>query len=122
MLRMRGTAKRMLIATVLLLTLSLRLDAGHWRDREPRRAANYVGRCLGLGWSDGYHAVGSRNSWSPAHGKVTRYPVQPWTWHQPMMAVPGQPPFMPPTAAPQIQLPTPAELPLPLPAPIPDDR
>ncbi len=117
---MRETATWMLIAMVLLLTLSPPVDAGHWRNREPRRAMNYVGRCLGLGWSDGYHATGSRNSWSPAYGKITRYPVPPAPWQPNVMAVPDQPYFLPPTAAPQIQLPTPAELPLPV--PVPDDQ
>jgi hypothetical protein len=26
---------------------------------------NHLNRCLGIGWSDGYHAYGSRTAWSP---------------------------------------------------------
>jgi hypothetical protein len=36
-----------------------------WHQHEPTRFMNCIGRCLGIGWSDGYHAYGSRNSWLP---------------------------------------------------------
>ncbi len=116
---MRQFGRLALVAMVLLSTNTATVNAGHWKNREPRRATNYFGRCLGLGWSDGYHAVGSRNSWSPPNAKVTRYYPQPSPWYQGTMAPVGDE-ILPPTAAPQIQLPTPAKLPTPLPMPLPD--
>ena len=116
---MRQAGRYLLIAVVLLTTISATVHAGHWKDREPRRAMNYVGRCLGIGWSDGYHAVGSRNSWSPPRGKLTRYTAQPSPWQHGVMAPPHEE-YLPPTAAPELRIPTPAQLPPPIPMPIPN--
>lgn len=66
-------ACRNLILTLILsasgLLISASASAGIWGvSKEPAPWRNHLGRRFGLGWSDGYHAHGSLNSWSPCRG------------------------------------------------------
>lgn len=52
--------------------------AGSWSRANPFPWVNAVNRSLGFGWSDGYHAHGSRTSWTPAH-RSPRHAAYPAT-------------------------------------------
>jgi hypothetical protein len=53
-------------------------DLYPWANPHP--VLNCVNRCLGLGWSDGYHAYGSRNSWMPVRPGHMWHAAQPSPW------------------------------------------
>ena len=63
-----------IVTTVSLLAGSPAAMAKHRYCGNWFPGSNCVNRCLGIGWSDGYHAYGSRSAWNP-------WPVatQPWS-------------------------------------------
>ena len=94
-----------LVLCVLLLAVAPTAEAGHQYFGNPHPLMNYINRCLGIGWSDGYHAYGSRSSWTgKQHGYRHHRPYSATTW-------PGTSPVMilerPREVAPQ-PIPTPA--------------
>ncbi len=118
---MRRIGHLTVVAAFLLTVSSTTVRAGLWSHHEPLRPANSVGRCLGVGWSDGYHAVGSRNSWSWSrpHAAAPRYFRQPVAWPNEGMTPLGARDAGP-HAAPQVELPSPGTFPTRRPLPLPD--
>jgi hypothetical protein len=78
-----------LVVTAVSLVTVPASQAVQWHRANPLPLCNYIQRCWGIGWSDGYHAYGSRTSWiKPWHhrhqGHV--YPTQSWnSYSVPMM-------------------------------------
>jgi hypothetical protein len=64
------------LVSVALISLPATAEAKHRYFADVSPVVNYFHRCLGIGWSDGYHAVGSPASWSPPPRRAT-------DWHAP---------------------------------------
>jgi hypothetical protein len=80
-----------MVMTVTLLIACPQAQAKHRYFANLHPLGNYLNRCLGVGWSDGYHAPGGWNKpcWPHEHWQLNR-------GHQPSWVHPA---FAPPAAA-----------------------
>ncbi len=102
------SCSRILIAlamiAALLIVATPAAQAGHTYFGDTHPVLNHINRCLGIGWSDGYHAYGSRDCWSRNQPQYSYLPPQPTM----MWAVPSAPVIVHGPSPDSQPLPTPA--------------